>query len=233
MGYDNEMVADLLIHQLRNYWNDFKDDEIRNAVPKVLEIMRGGYVGQINDSFLKKGINPYNSVQWCLFLYRMSRYLYVNRCDNDTLSADIIFYLNKIMNSVNWNYKAELPMHFSCEHPLGSVLGRAEYGDYLFIYQGVTVGGNRSRGELSFPVIGDNVIFYTDSKVIGKSHIGSNVVVAANTYIFNTDVPDNCIVSGRSPDLVIKTKSEFDIKRYTSHIWKWKDDTNDKERRIL
>lgn len=221
MNYDNQQVSNLLIRQLKNYWTDFDEEEIRRATPAVLEMMRRGYMGQVNDSFLEKGINPHNSVQWGVFLYRMSRYLYINRHDNNTLSADVVFYLNKIMNSVNWNYKAELPVHFSCEHPLGSVLGRAKYGDYLFIYQGVTVGGNRTRGELKFPVIGDNVIFYTDSKVIGDSRIGSNVVVAANTYIFNSEVPDNCIVAGKSPNLIIKEKSESDIKLYTSHIWKW------------
>lgn len=220
MKYDVQYVSDLLIYQLKHYWFDINEEAIRKAVPKVLDEVRESFLGQINMPIFGGVINPYNSVQWCLFLYRLSRYLYVNR-ENDTILADVVFYLNKIMNAVNWNYKAELPIHFSCEHPLGSVLGRADYGDYLFIYQGVTVGGNRNKGKLEFPTLGNNVILYTDSKVIGGSHIGNNVVVAANTYIFNIDVPDNCIVSGKTPDLLIRQKSEEEIKKYTSHIWRW------------
>lgn len=221
MKFSDEEIGNVLIHQLNNFWGNINEDEIRTAVPTVVESIRSNYSAQVGEVLTKDGINPYNSTQWSIFLYRMSRFLYVNKKDNNTESADVLFYLNKILNSVNWNYKAELPPHFLCEHPLGSVLGRAKYGDFLFIYQGVTVGGNRTKNGIIFPNIGNNVIVYSDAKIIGESYIGNNVVIAANTYIFNSIVPDNCVVSGVSPNLIIKEKDEAAIKRYTSHIWKW------------
>lgn len=66
------------------------------------------------------------------------------------------------MHSVDWYYEIELPDHFMVEHPVGSVLGRATYGDYMYIYQGVTIGGNISlnEGNVAYPVLGENVTFF-------------------------------------------------------------------------
>lgn len=127
------------------------------------------------------------------------------------------------MHSNDWLYAVDLPVHFLCEHPLGSVLGRAKYSDYLFVYQGTTIGGNPHKGRIYYPEIGQNVILFANAAVLGDSHIGSNVVISAGTRIMNATIPDNCIVFGSSPELVIKKKSEREIKQYTKNIWGWKD----------
>ena len=136
--------------------------------------------------------------------------------------ADQVYYLNKIMHANDWFYAIDLPVHFHCEHPLGSVLGRASYGDYLFVYQGTTIGGNRSHGALSYPVIGNNVTMYANATVLGATNIGNNVLISAGTYLLSETIPDNCIVFGQSPEITIKVKSEEEIKEYTQHIWGWK-----------
>ena len=41
------------------------------------------------------------------------------------------------------------------------------------------------------------------------------------TQAINDSIPNNCIVFGKSPNLVIKQKSEDEIKKYTQHIWGW------------
>ena len=162
--------------------------------------------------------NPMHTVTWAIFLYRLSRLLYLN---GDVHEADCVYYLNKIMNSVEWFYQVELPTYFMAEHPLGSVLGKAEYSDYLFVYQGTTVGGNRKENILYYPQIGENVILYANATILGETRIGNNVIVSANSYIINEGIPDNCIVFGQSPHIFIKEKSEMEIKKMTKHIWKW------------
>ena len=47
------------------------------------------------------------------------------------------------------------------------------------------------------------------------------LIISAESYIINETIPDNCIVFGKSPDIVIKNKSEEEIKDMTSFIWKW------------
>ena len=137
------------------------------------------------------------------------------------VTADQVYYLNKILHANDWFYAVNLPTHFLFEHPLGSVLGRAVYGDYFFVYQGTTVGGNRNNGKIFYPTIGTNVILFANATVLGDTHIGNNVVISANTYLINENIPDNCIVFGKSPRIIIKPKSEKEIKNYTKNIWGW------------
>ena len=127
--------------------------------------------------------SPYMSVQWMNFLYRLSHYIYKNMGGT---TADQVYYLNKVMHGNDWFYAIELPVHFHCEHPLGSVLGRADYGDYFFVYQGTTVGGNRSEGILAYPVIGDNVIMFANSTILGNSHIIKDCGLGAYSDAFGT-----------------------------------------------
>ena len=128
--------------------------------------------------------------------------------------------MNKIMHANDWLYAVNLPPHFLCEHPLGSVLGRAKYGDYLLVYQGTTVGGNRGKdGKLFYPTLGNNVVLYANATVLGDTHVGNNVVISANTYLMNEVIPDNCLVFGKSPDVIIKARSEDEMTAYFERMW--------------
>lgn len=158
------------------------------------------------------------SVQWMIFLYRLSHEIFKNG-GSTPKEADQIYYLNKIMHANDWFYAIDLPEHFLCEHPLESVLGRAKYGDYLFVWQGTTVGGNRRNGELKYPVLGDDIILYANSTVRGDAYISNKVVISADAYIINNEIPDNCIAFESFPNLKIKQKTEEEIKSYTQHIW--------------
>lgn len=219
----NEIIS-ILLHQMKQHWLDIDEETIRNAIPGAVKAVEDNFTGLPNRRFFSDNevqFSPYVSVQWMIFLYRLAHEIYKNRITDTPKEADQVYYLNKIMHSNDWFYAIELPVHFLCEHPLGSVLGRAQYGDYFFVYQGTTVGGNRSKGQLHYPVIGNNVILFANSTVLGDTHIGNNVVVSAETYIINEDIPDNCIVFGRSPNLIVKSKTEEEIKAFTKHIWGW------------
>lgn len=134
--------------------------------------------------------------------------------------ADKLYYLNKIMHSVDWYWAIELPDHFYAEHPLGSVLGRAQYGDYLILYQGTTVGGNRNKNGINYPKMGDYIILYANSTIIGNCQVGRKVVFSANSYVKDEIIPDYCIVSGSSPNLIIRRLTEDKINNYFNSIWK-------------
>lgn len=146
-------------------------------------------------------LNPYNGVMYCNFLYWLSHYTYINGYIN---ISDKIYSLNKVLHGVELFYEIKLPSHWSCEHPLGSVMGRGEYGDYFFFYQGCTVGASWHKDKLLHPIIGNHVTMYSNSKVLGCSHIGNNTILSANSYVINENIPDNSIVFGQSPHLVIK-----------------------------
>lgn len=169
---------------------------LKNAEDKAIYALSG-----FCSKYFNASIDPFNSVAYCNYLYWVSRLLYSNGAIQ---VADKVYYLNKMLNSVDLFYEIELPNIWSCEHPLGSIMGRAKYGNYFFYYQGCTVGGNRHQGKLYYPTIGEHVTMFSDSKVLGNSHIGNNVILAANAYIINQDIPDNSIVFGQSPNIIIK-----------------------------
>lgn len=143
--------------------------------------------------------NPFHSGQWCIFLYYLSNTLFKANSAYSVLS-DKIYYLNKMLNGCDLFYEVELPPVFMLDHPVGTVLGRAKYGNYFTFTQGCTVGNNKGI----YPVFGEHVTMLSDSKVIGSSIVGDNVVISANCYVKDAEIPSNAIVFGQSPHLVIK-----------------------------
>ena len=97
-----------------------------------------------------------------------------------------------------------MPSIFFLDHPVGSVLGRAKYSERFSFSQNCTVGNNKGI----YPTFGQNVKMMAGSKVLGNSRIGNNVIISANSYIKDFDIPSYSLVFGISPNLVIKIKDE-------------------------
>lgn len=103
------------------------------------------------------------------------------------------------MNCIEVYWNVNLPSHFIVDHPIGTVLGHAEFGDYLSVYQGVTVGGNIDKsGKWVYPKFGEYVTLYTNSSVLGSSEIGNYVILSANSLVFDEKISDNSLVFGQS-----------------------------------
>lgn len=145
--------------------------------------------------------NPFHSGQYTIFLYFLSHSIALRGADWKLL-ADRIYYLNKALNGLDLFYEVEMPKVFFLDHPVGTVMGRAKYGEFFSFSQCCTVGNNRG----SYPIIGQNVLMHSGSKIVGNCCIGDNVVFSANTYVIDTDIPSCSLVFGASPNLVIKQK---------------------------
>ena len=66
-------------------------------------------------------------------------------------------------------------------------------GDGLFFQYFVPVGVTTTREKGT--IIGDNVQFGTDCRVLGDVRIGNNVLIGANAVVIR-DVPENSVVAG-------------------------------------
>lgn len=113
------------------------------------------------------------------------------------ICTDQVHYLNKILHRVDWYCEIELP-----EHSLGSVLGELSTRT-ICIYQGTTIDENikLSTGKSDYLVLGDNMLMYSNAKILGTSHIGNNIILGANTYVIDENIPDNSVVFGQSPEI--------------------------------
>lgn len=214
----NVEVIKVIDKQLSNFWPNLYNVEIINTYIDAA-------MQRIENNYKKINIRRYNdgefvifsicdTVNWAVFLYYLSNCLYR---EGHIEEAASIYYLNKIMNSVEWFYEVNLPDHFMAEHPIGSILGKAKYGDYFMVYQGTTVGGNKVKDKIEYPIIGSRVVMYANSTVLGRSRIGNNVIISANTTIVNEDIPDDSMVFGNSPNLVIKARDEQYINRHVGY----------------
>jgi serine O-acetyltransferase len=77
-------------------------------------------------------------------------------------------------------------------HPCGIVIGRGTtIGADATIYQGVTCGirGRRPGPNRGYPCIGDGVVLYARSSVLGGVRVGDRAVIGAHALV-TFDVPD-------------------------------------------
>lgn len=194
----------MLIRWMNNYFTLTEDEKKELELAFQVSMQRSlTNFNQSDNKYYKSGYNDLHSVMNMILLYYLSNELYKrNQCPG---LCDKVYYLNKIMHSVDLFYAIELPEYFGAEHPLGAVMGRAKYGNGFFFYQGCTVGGTKDRvGNIYYPEIGENCHMFANSSILGNCHIGDNVNIGAGAIVKNQDVPDNCTVFGQSPNLIIK-----------------------------
>ena len=106
-----------------------------------------------------------------------------------------LFYINKALHGIDLFYSVQMPDVFLLVHPVGTVIGKATFSDYLVVYQNCTIGATIDI----YPHFGEGVVLYSRTTVIGKSSVGKNVVFAAGASIIDTDVPDGTVVAGSYP----------------------------------
>lgn len=200
------MIIKILLKQLNNFFEVGKIDKLAleqfsiDANNETVALLH-----RVNNKYCLNSppvINTTFSNGYTVFLYKLSNKLYKN---NYIETASKIYYLNKIMNSVELFYEVEMPQNFFLDHPLGSVMGRAKYGEFFTFSQGCTVGENKGV----YPRIGNFVTMMSNSKIVGKSIIGNNCIIAANTYVKDAIVPDDTIVFNNGKELVFK-ENKFD-----------------------
>lgn len=201
----NSQLKTLISQQVRHNFllNDTEEIQLLSCLPTALEKAAKCFLAINNKYYIsedgKPKFNPYHSGQYCIFLYFLSRELWLN--GNDSL-ADRVYFLNKMLNGIDMFYQIELPEIFFHEHPVGTVLGRAKYSKHFIYAQNCTVGGNHC----AYPTLGEHVRLFANATVIGNSTLGNNVFVSAGTFIKDQDIPDNTIVFGSSPNLTLKSR---------------------------
>ena len=139
-----------------------------------------------------------HSSQACIFVYYLSNTIWRNRQNQNV--ATKLFCLNKALNGFDCFYDNVLPDKFFIGHSVGIVLARTTFSNYLVLYQNSTVGKNHGRA----PVLGEGVVLYPNSAIIGGCNIGAGTIVGQGSSIIDADTPGHCYVFSNGGRLVFK-----------------------------
>jgi len=112
---------------------------------------------------------------------------------------------------------AKIGSHFFIDHGTGVVIGETcHLGNHVKLYHGVTLGarsfardaaGNVVKGGKRHPSVGDHVIIYPNSTILGgETIIGANSSIGANVFLMHSVPPDSLVVY-EEKQLVIRDKS--------------------------
>ena len=147
--------------------------------------------------------NHLNSDHYAMFLYMLSRIIFKE--ENDVNVCTKLFLLNKCLHSIDIYYEVKLPDIFLFAHPMGTVLGRAEYSDYFIVYQKCNIGSNKDRK----PTLGKYVTLHPGSVILGNCNVGENCKIAAGSLLLDMDLEKDSVYIGNPRDYIIKKSSEI------------------------
>lgn len=154
--------------------------------------------------------NHFHGDHYCIFLCYLSEALFK---ENKIELASKTFSLNKILHGIDAFYEIEFPNIFLVVHPIGTILGRAKYSDYMVFYQNVTIGTDLSG---IYPKFEGKNVLYSKASIIGDCKISEGVNFGANSFIINLNIEPNNNVVGSYPNHKILS----DKKNIVSHLFK-------------
>jgi len=137
-----------------------------------------------------------------ILLIRLAQYLYQKPLIKPL--AHFFTWINVILFGVECSPKTKIGHGFFMPHSQGIVIGAIDIGNYVTIFQGVTLGAKTF--DLNFssnlrPSIGNYVTIGAGAKILGGITLGDNSVVAANAVVLR-DVPKKHMVAGIPAQIV-------------------------------
>lgn len=201
MAFDTSLpAADLTAYVGRlmaNVVPDGRDDRPSQAhVDRALERLERCFAGIHRKYYTVDGSATFdhlNGDHLATFLYLLSNTVWTE--SSDAASAAKLFAVNKALHGLDLFYAVRMPEVFMLAHPVGTVIGNADYGEELFITQNCTVGNIDGV----YPRLGRGVALYAGATVIGDTEVGDNVVFAARSFVVDARIPPDSLIVGTHP----------------------------------
>jgi serine O-acetyltransferase len=119
----------------------------------------------------------------------------------------VISHAARWLTGIEIHPAAKIGTGFFIDHGMGVVIGEtSEIGDYVTLFQGVTLGGTGKEHGKRHPTLGNHVVVGAGAKILGWIKIGDNVKIGANSVVLKS-VPANSTVIG-VPARIIKAEGE-------------------------
>mgnify|MGYP001179502652 FL=1 len=118
--------------------------------------------------------------------------------------ARCISQFSRFLTGIEIHPGAKIGKGLFIDHGMGVVIGETcEIGDYVTIYQGVTLGGTGKEKGKRHPTIEDHVLISTGAKVLGSITIGKYSKVGGGSVVLK-DVPPHSTVVGIPGRVVVQ-----------------------------
>jgi serine O-acetyltransferase len=145
-----------------------------------------------------------------IWLYRIAHALWKRKWY--TL-ARVISQFSRFITAIEIHPGAIIGKGLFIDHGSGVVIGETcEIGDYVTLFQGVTLGGTGKEKGKRHPTVRNNVLIASGAKVLGSFEIGENSRIGANSVVLR-EVPPNSTVVGIPGRVVVQDGirvNEFD-----------------------
>ncbi len=140
----------------------------------------------------------FHAVMW----HRLAHFLHTKL--KAKLLARIISMHIRFWTGIEIHPGATIGKRLVIDHGMGVVIGETSIiGDDCLMYHGTTLGGKGTELGKRHPTLGNNVMIYAGSKVLGNITIGDNVVIGADSLVLK-DLPSDCIAVGCPVKIVKK-----------------------------
>jgi serine O-acetyltransferase len=204
MTLSHDQLASYVTRQVNRLFDDGQpvlEDDVLALLPQALGRLEHCFA-HINNKYFFDGtsavFNHLHGDQYSMFLYLLCNTAY-NAGVNIGVPAKL-FLLNKSLHGIDAFYEVELPSIFLFVHPIGTVLGRGQYADYLLVYQRCGVGSNHDI----YPTLGPYTTLRPGSAVLGQCTLGRNNTLAAESLLLDRDLPNDSVYIGNPRDFVLR-----------------------------
>ena len=185
-------------------------DEMKGHLDAALEVSEQRFILNKSKFYtssdgLRAQFNATHYSSHALLLYQIARECYLSGRKD---LAEKVYFLNVATTATDLYYEVELPLRTGCEHPLGTVVGRASFAreSSLFFYQQNLIGGNfKGEGQTVYPNIEGNLYMFPRSSLIGDVTVKGSVILGNSTYVKDAGLLCDVIVFGSSPKLTFKS----------------------------
>ena len=128
-----------------------------------------------------------------MLAYRLSHWLKIHGV---LFLPRAISQVARLLTGIEIHPSAKIGTGFFIDHGMGVVIGEtAEIGDYVTLFQGVTLGGTGKERGKRHPTLGNHVVVGAGAKILGGITVGDNVKIGANSVVLK-NVGANSTVIG-------------------------------------
>lgn len=125
-------------------------------------------------------------------LYRVANKLYAFKL---FFIARFISQFARLITGIEIHPGATIGKALFIDHGMGVVIGETSViGDYVTIYQGVTLGGTGKDKGKRHPSVGDRVVIGAGAKILGPIHLASGSKIGAGSVVLTDTRTESTVV---------------------------------------